>query len=342
MTDGTTVVLGWDGLDYELAKQFGLADAFGRHNKRIETFDNPALGKPHTHELWPSIITGVEPEDHGVWAKTEGTADWDSPVIQTVANVAENVIPDRLRTKLGAMLRARGAEMSHRGPDYYRDVGVDTVFDGRQALPLGVPNYHTATNDRYGILADRGAQLAEYLDFDTSGTEGEGSWYEPGIPDHEFEQLIAGEASQKLGIVRAAVQREYDLVFVWLGYLDTVGHLAPVVDEAGFRRRAYDRSATWTREVADTLQPEDTLVCVSDHGLRNGFHTHDAFLGTSEERAIDGVRSVLGVRDGIERVTPASGEVEDPPIREAHQHDDAGETREAAAVRDQLENLGYV
>ncbi|NHN46964.1 nucleotide pyrophosphatase [Halostella sp. JP-L12] len=336
----TTVVLGWDALDYELAEQFGTKEKFGKYNKCIDTFDNDVIGKPHTAELWPSIITGVGPETHGIYATSEGSADWENPVVQTAANAAEHIIPDRLRTSIGALLRAHGAEMRYPGPDYYDEEGVDTVFDGRRSLPIAIPNYRVDTDHRFGVLTDRGAQFAEYVDFDTSGEAGK--WHEPGIPDHEFAELVTGKAVEKLGIVREAVQRDYDLVFVWLAYLDTVGHLDPVMREHGYQKRAYRQAASWTEEVRSLLQPEDTLVCVSDHGLRKGYHTHDAYLGASEEEAIEDVETVLDVRNGVERVTNRSNTDSSPQIRPAYQQDPDRNHRDPESVREQLSELGYI
>lgn len=343
----TTVVLGWDGLDYELATEWGLADLFGLNHRRIETFDNETLGKPHTAELWPSIVTGQPPDEHGVHAAGDsGAQEWANPLIQHAARVAQYVVPETVRTRIGQLLRARGAEMPHRGPDYYAERGVSTVFDDRRALPLAVPNYRTERDGRYGVLADRGAQLAQVLEWDSSGDHGR--WHEPGIAESVFDELLVGELHKKLGIVREAIQREYDLLFVWLGYLDTVGHVAPVVDEAGYQARSYRQAAQWTRELRSELADGDALITVSDHGLRDGYHTHDAFLGSTDSRVLDGTESVLDVRAAVDAVTPTrptADHAEDDdhvPVREGYRHEATTTERSAADVRGQLEDLGYL
>lgn len=342
--DGMTVVLGWDGLDYELATELDVADAFGSHTRRIDTFDNEAIGKPHTAELWPSIITGQHPDGHGIYAAGEsGAVDWDSSIIHKTAKAAQYVIPEGIRKRVGAWLRSRGAEMTQRSPAYYEERDIETVFDDRNSLPLALPNYRTVADQRYGILADRGAQLAQVLDWDSSGEDGR--CHEPGIPIHEFDQLLVGELHKKLGVVREAIQRDYDLVFVWLGYLDSVGHVAPVVDETGYQARAYAQASKWTREVASDLRPEDTLITVSDHGLRDGYHTHDAFLGASEPGITSGTTSVLDVADAIDRVTPRNS-ARQPTVRDAYTtattEAASGAGRSVEGVRDQLADLGYI
>lgn|GEM_PF-374974 len=338
---GLTVVLGWDGLDHELAVEYGLADAFGAHTRELETFDNEALGKPHTYEVWPSIVTGVTPEVHGIYAKTaDAGTDWADPRIALAARLANGVVPQSVRAAVGRRLRNRGASLDFRGIDYYRETGVETAFDGRRALPLAVPNCRTPADDELDLVFDRGAQLGQYLHVE-SGPDG-GTRHRPKVPLPRLEQRLVGEAAKKLGVVRAALQREYDLVFVWLGYLDTAGHLAPTIEEPGWQARAYERAARWTREVRDELTGDDVLVCVSDHGLRGGSHTHSAFYGTDDERSFEGVESVLDVKRALDRVTPRSGAGGEPAVRDAYRRDAEVTRRDADAVRGQLEDLGYL
>jgi len=101
-------------------------------------------------------------------------------------------------------------------------------------------------------------------------------------------------------------------------------------------------AATLTEEVRAELGPADTLVCLSDHGLQDGDHTHTAFVGATDERAVEGVESVLDVREGLDRVTPSRRHVEDVPVREAFQFEGRTRSRAADEVRGQLEDLGYL
>lgn len=340
--DGMTVVLGWDGLDYELATEFGLAEAFGPHHDRIETFDNPILGTPHTAELWPSIITGEPPEEHGIWAaKEESGVEWSNPVIDFASNVAQGVIPDDVREQIGLLIRDAGATITQKSPDYYRERGVRTVFDGRASRAIAVPNYYVDVNERLGLVVDRGADLADFL---TIEQEDGKTVHRPSVPLAEYEERLVGEASKKLGLVRAAIEREYDLVFVWLGYLDSVGHISPVVGEEGrgWQRRAYEQAAEYTDAIRDVLADEDTLICVSDHGLRDGEHTHDPFIGSTDEAVVDRVDSVLSFADGIDDVTRKSGSKGSHGIRDEFARESGTKAESADEVRNRLEDLGYM
>jgi len=66
------VILGWDALDAEVVEQYALAEQFGRPSK-IETYVNPTIDAPHTRELWPSMISGQHPDEHGIYAVSDET-----------------------------------------------------------------------------------------------------------------------------------------------------------------------------------------------------------------------------------------------------------------------------
>jgi hypothetical protein len=340
---GTTVVLGWDALDHELAEAFELGEPFGPHYAPLETFDNPVLGKPHTYEVWPSILTGVEPDEHGIHAATEEEGvDWGNPVIATASRLAQDVVPKSVRTRIGQTLREGGAKLDFKYADYYREAGVETVFDGRTGRSIAIPNHRVEADDELGLVFDRGAQLGAFLNVEN--VDGNKTRHFPKVSPSRLEERLVAEAAKKLGVVRAALHREYDLLFVWLGYLDTVGHLAPVMaeEDPGWQERAYRLAAAFTDGIRETMTPEDTLVCVSDHGLQGGDHTHSAFVGSSDPGFLEGVDSVFDLKDAIDGVTPKRSHADDPPIREAFQYDRRDDRRDASEVRGQLEDLGYL
>lgn len=338
--DGTTIVLGWDGLDHSLVEEYGLAAAFGPHYSRIETFDNPVLGKPHTYELWPSIITGVRPDEHGVRFATGDNTDPDHPLLDTARETVREVSPRRLRAAFDRRVRSRGATLGLVSADHYRKRGVSTVFDGRAARPIAIPNYRVPRDDELDVVFDRGREFERFLRAGEHG--GESRALAASVP--QLEERLASEVSRKLGVVRSAIQREHDLVFVWLGFVDTVGHLAPIAGEIApdWQERSYRLAADWTRELRAALGEDDKLICVSDHGIREGHHTPDAFVGATREAIPAAVDSVLDVRSAIEAVTPANGTAERPTIKETHRTEETARVRTAADVKEQLDGLGYL
>lgn len=333
----TTVVLGWDALDATLLDDYGLASAFGSHHTRLGTFDNPLLEYPHTKEVWPSIVTGQPREVHGVWVKqVADRKEWSNPAIDRASELLSGVLPKSVRTAAGRVLMRAGTdEETLLGPEYYREKGISTVFDGRRARAVSIPNYLTEADRDHGFDLDR----SEIFDRIPAGERAE---FRPKREQHHIEEVMTRMASARLGVVGSCLQYDYDLVFAWLGYVDTVGHLAPAMDEGGWQERCYRFAAGATREIRDRLDEDDVLVCVSDHGLRDGYHTDDAFLGASDERVVEGVESVLDVRAGIEAVTPSRSSRAEPTVRDPYRCESSVQRESAEEVRARLEDLGYL
>ncbi|MDY7081067.1 MAG: alkaline phosphatase family protein, partial [Halobacteria archaeon] len=202
-------------------------------------------------------------------------------------------------------LRNRGLSLHQKSPEWYAERDVDTVFDTRRARSIGVPNYRTADDDELGVISGWGREMANYFDVERFG-DTRSVVYKPTVGQKRIEEWLVSEVSRKAGITRFCLSDDYDLVFVWLSFLDTVGHMVPVVDDEDWQRRAYDYAASVTEEIHDTLEKDDTLVVVSDHGHQNADHTHSAYLGSTDEKVTQGAKSVLDVRGGIERVTESS------------------------------------
>ena len=299
MSEGTTYVLGWDGLDYELCREYGVADGFVPYHRRADTF-----AKPGTYELWPSIITGKRPEEHGVWLIHEenGGAGAANPVVDIAAGAMHRYLSPRARLRLGIALRNRGLSLNQRSADWYRRKGVSTVFDGRDSRVIGVPNYRNDDDEGLDLLAGWGKKMSRYLDIEAD-EQAERVVYRPRKSLGAVEDWLVSEVGKKAGIVRAHTDGDHDIVFVWFAYVDTVGHTAPTVEDPDWQRNAYERAAEVTQNIRDSVGEKDTVVVASDHGNREGEHTFDAFFGATDERALEGVKSVLDYREGIDRVT---------------------------------------
>ena len=314
MTDGddtgTTYVLGWDGLDHTLCEEFGLADDFVPYHNRTGTFANPVLGKPGTYELWPSIITGRKPDYHGVRLidEDEGGAGAANPVVDIAAGAMHRYLPTRMRLRIGIALRNRGLSLDQMSADWYRRKGISTVFDGRDSRVIGLPNYRTEADEGLDLLAGWGRKMSRYLDIHAD-EKAERVVYRPKKSLDAVNDWLVSEVGKKAGIVRSRTDKDHDLVFVWFAYIDTVGHAAPAVPDPDWQREAYEHAAEVTRQIREATDDDDTVIVASDHGNREGRHTFDAFFGATDERALEGVESVLDYRKGIDRVT---GERDEP------------------------------
>lgn len=339
-TSGTTVVLGWDALDAKLLEKWGLWDSFGDHHSRIGTYANPVIGEPHTREVWPTIISGISPDEHGIHAVTEQNGvQWSSPALKVSARIAQHAVPDGLQTWAGRQIRSHGAGVEKYDVDYYHDQGISTLFDGRRSLPIGIPNYRTELDEEHGFLQDRGAEMGEWITRDADGWRVQDAESQVGV-----EQMGAREAGAKLGLIHTALQRDYDIIFAWFGEVDTAGHVEPCAAEP-YQRRAYGRAARWTEGVRNALGEDDRLVCVSDHGLRDGHHTMEPVITSNDPDVVEATDSVYDVRETLDSVTQSRGgehPISHAPIRAQDRHDRASAAADAGEVQDRLENLGYV
>lgn len=326
MSNSTTYVLGWDGLDYSLCREFGLTDDFVPHHTRAETLDNEVLGEPDTYELWPSIITGKTPEVHGVRLVSEdGGAGAENLLVNAATGFLHRRLSPEQRVNIAVRLRNRGLRLDQKSPEWYRRRGVSTVFDGRRSRVVGLPNYDTGRDDRLDIFNGWGKKSSEFLKMEADAEE-KTVVYRPRTSLERLEDWLVSEVGSKERIMYAASDRGYDLVFVWFAYIDTVGHTAPAVTEEGWQRRAYENAVDVTRSVRDHMDENDTLVVASDHGNRDARHTHDAFFGSTDARAVEDVGNVLDYRAGIERVTEAD-EDEDGPYEVEVRHDGSSNGR---------------
>jgi len=305
MSDGTTYVLGWDGLDYELCERFGLTDDFVPYHTRSASMDNEVLGDPDTYELWPSIITGATPDVHGVRLISEGGigAGAENPLVDTVTDFMHRNLSAETRVRIAITLRNRGLRLDQKSPRWYREQGVSTVFDGRHSRVIGVPNYRTRDDEGLELFDGWGEKSSNFLKIEI-WREREKVVYRPRTSLDRLEDWLISEVGAKERIVRTARKRDYDLVFVWFAYVDTVGHTEPAVGDKDWQRRAYENAVDVTEAIRSDMDDEDDLFVLSDHGNRGSEHTHDAFFGSTDKEAVKKVDNVLDYREAIESVTP--------------------------------------
>lgn len=326
----TLVVLGIDALDPDIVER-------SEHpNLTLDTFDSietirSSAGEPSTHELWPTIITGLRPEEHGLVLERDGVA-WENPVLSFGSQAADYVLPDRLQTAIGAWLLNNTEADAFRTPaTYYEDNGIHTVFDGRKSKPIGIPNYvlDPDSEDRESVLRKNMGELFQ-RDPDSKGG------HRSADPAAFYEKCLE-MAMVRITLTRRALRsREYELVFGYTSGLDLVGHIAYQSPE--IQTAAYAEIDDFVGELRDDLVDGDELVLVSDHGLQDGVHTDEAMIASTDPALIDRVESVLDVRTAIETELDHSDHVPDKEQLWERSKDGI----ESETVRRHLENLGYM
>ncbi|WP_226012970.1 alkaline phosphatase family protein [Halomicrobium salinisoli] len=323
----TLVVLGIDALDPDLVDPGEHPNLCLDHHRSIDTIDSHA-GEPSTHELWPTIITGLSPADHGL-ELDDGVA-WENPLLRHGSALADRLLPDALQTRIGAWLLTNTDADAFRTPaTYYEERGVETVFDGRDAKPIGIPNYvvDPDAEDREHALR---RSLGDLFERDPEATGGHRS-----SDPHEFYEQCMEMAMIRIARARRALRGgRHELVFAYTSGLDLIGHVT--YDLPDLQMEAYAELDQFVGELRADLGEDDELLLVSDHGLQDGVHTHEAMIAGTDERLVEGVDSVLTVRDAIEAALSRADH--------AATETTATETDEdrAAAVQEQLEDLGYM
>lgn len=322
----TLVVLGIDALDPDLVDPATHPNLTLTSHRAIDTIDSHA-GEPSTHELWPTIITGLPPSEHGL-ELDDGVA-WENPFLRVGSDLSEFVLPDALQTRIGAwLLTNTGADAFRTPATYYGDNGIETVFDGRDAKPIGIPNYvvDPDAEDREHALR---RSLGDLFERDPDATGGHRS-----SDPHEFYEQCMEMAMIRIARARRALRgNRHELVFAYTSGLDLIGHVT--YDLPGLQLEAYAEIDEFVGELRDDLRDDDELLLVSDHGLQDGVHTHEAMVAGTNETMVDSVDSVLDIRAAIEAEL----------LRTDHSTDERSvrTTRgDSDVVTEQLEDLGYI
>jgi len=323
----TLVVLGIDALDPELVDPAAHPNLALSAHRAVDTIVS-ASGEPSTHELWPTIITGLAPAEHGL-ELDDGVA-WENPVLAALSAVADHSIPDGLQTRLGAWVLTNTEADAFRVPaTYYGNNGIETVFDGRDAAAIGVPNYvvDPDTEDREHQLR---RHMGELFERDPDATGGHRS----ADPVAFYGQCLEMAMIRVARTRRALRSRDHELVFGYTSGLDLIGHVSH--SRPGLQSGAYDELDEFVGELRGDLRPVDDLLLVSDHGLQDGLHTEAAMVAGTDPETVADIDSVLDVADAVDAALADGSHVPEPRWAP---DDGAGHSED---VREQLEDLGYM
>jgi len=320
------VVLGWDALDVELIEEYGLSGQFGMHQTKIETYVNPHIGDPHTKELWPSMLTGLHPDEHGIHAATEGDGvNWDSKTLRVAASLANGIVPGDWLTYIGNLLRRRGVGLEVTDTSYYTENNIRTVFDHVDGQPISIPNYQTENDKQHEFDAHRDNMWKE-LQVDWNVKKG----MKPQVDLPAVHGILGKEVGRRVGHTIEAIQRGEPLVWTWFGLIDTVGHMAPALGEE-IVRDYYITAAQVTQTIKELTDDDTVVISVSDHGLQNGTHEHYAILCSDAPGPCKVIDHVFDVADWLLSVDYA-----------AKARVESLDAADIEDVNEQLEDLGYV
>jgi predicted AlkP superfamily pyrophosphatase or phosphodiesterase len=323
----TVAVFGIDALDPEITERESHPNLTLSDSKKIDTIVS-STGAPSTHELWPTIFTGLRPPEHGL-VLDDGVA-WESRALQVGSKLSDYLLPESVQTKLGAWLLNKTSEDAFRVPaTYYQKNGISTVFDGIEAAVIGVPNYviDTESEDREHQLR---RQMGELFKRDPGG----GGRHTSENAEEFYEQCIEMVMIRTARVRRAVRSRQNELVFGYTSGLDLIGHVSHNRPE--LQRRAYEETDQFVSELLSDITEDDVLVLISDHGLQEGLHTDEAMIASTDPELITGVSDVTDVREAIET------ELTDGDHSAGSRWNTRDTTEMDGQVAEQLEDLGYM
>lgn len=325
----TLVVLGLDALDPDLVDPDSHPDLVLDCHREIETITS-STGEPSTHELWPTIITGLTPPEHGIELGSGGVG-WSNPWLRFASSLADHLVPDPLQRQFGAWILNNTQRDAFRIPaTYYRDKEISTVFDDFESRAIGIPNYvvDPSERDREHHLRQR---LGDFMKFDPSAEHS----HQTG-DRREFYELCLEMVMVRIARVRRALRSDqYELVFGYTSGLDLIGHVA--YDDPDMQGWAYEETNDFVGELRADLGEPDELLLVSDHGLQDGLHTEPAMVAGTRERFVDSIASVTDVREAVARELERGDHrdgIADEPV--------SSDRSPPGPVREQLEDLGYM
>jgi predicted AlkP superfamily phosphohydrolase/phosphomutase len=254
------LILAIDSLEYEIAKNYSnlTQEEFGRSIVPM-TSD----GEAYTPVVWGSFITGLTPEEHGIY---EGPKlKWQNPMLERLKGFVKNSFFSRYSEGLGKFAAKMGFEQSRNHifhtADDFKSKNISTIFDvAKKPVAMSIPSYNEEHENQH---------LRERL-YDV---------YRNGLPEEVLEAEAREVFDNRAKRIFKILEEDWDLFMVHLFIVDTFGHLYP--NRTSKFEELYSEMDDFVCQVKKKV--DDTFVFViSDHGHRNGHHTSYGFYSSNE------------------------------------------------------------
>lgn len=298
----TLVILGVDAADYELAKKWKCENLLLAHNGSLKT-ENHSLDVPATLEVWPTIATGLAPEDHGIVLNNTG---WDSRrglmTIVKIANLFPEPVTNRLRLAKEVFID------ENKGKQY---TNAPHIFDeGRVINWPGVTPCHLWTEEgEWFTQLDNGEISAE-----------------------EFYIRSLGNTGRIIGWLASMDQMDIPIIGAHIHTLDHMGHIYAKRPEK--LRESYTQVDNLIGILRENVE---RLVIISDHGMQTMEIESDSEYGVHSFRAMvsssftdDLPHSITSVKPWIEKHVSIQT------------HSAANSSTAIDASKEHLRDLGYL
>lgn len=301
----TLAVIALDAADLELARQWECTNMLLEQDAPIESLAG-TRDVPLTTEVWPSVATGLPPDEHGIVA--EGNQqEWSNPLMRRLGGAVPAFVPSLLRIRAGEWLRRMI------DPD-----GVGMTLNQTEAShpferggTYGWPGIDDAT---HLLEAWRWLELAKAGD----------------LSERDLLERVYANTGEELGWLLAMSDRGFPTLGVHVHILDVLGHLYAA------RETELERSYRRVDELLGVIRDQvERLLVISDHGMQvswlgdetPGDHSWRAMVASTEDGSLP--ETVLDVRGWIEQRRGPD-----------ERHDDSGFRIDTS--EEQLRHLGYI
>lgn len=263
----TYVVLGFDGLEFELVEEFSLRNLKQKAYCKLSLEDFPV---PSTPLIWSSMLTGSPVKDLiEEFMRFPRSLRWDK---SWKMRLIRKITPRRVRVFIGdKFLSSYSPNVNVAG--YLREKKIPTIFDEMKSWTNGIPGYDVERKE-----ARRRTRWIDALGND----EKERKILDSFRKKHDARVRDLFEVLQK--------KEEYSLFFFYDNWLDIAGHM-----EMGRKLRIMNKYLEVNSVVGKVkkrldLEGEDILYVVSDHGMkllgRRGDHSNYGFFSSSTGETI--------------------------------------------------------
>lgn len=260
------LVLGYDGVDYELVKEYGFSNILQEEHGRVKVPLTKAptmfsggvtLEVPWSPVVWSAFITGRE-------------------------EAYDKLMGRNFLFKIGRWLRLHDfnafmevwkalRKPRRLGTETYQDKRLRTIFDLPKSVGISVPTYN-----EFGIMKKLGQDLEKVIDGKTPFE----AYYKT-----SFQVFMA-----KASIVDAflsALPNSWQLLMVHFQFADLIGHLRRGYPEV--MEMTYEHLDRFAKQVRNKLDENDLLLIVADHGMRPfgrkqiyGVHSKHGFYSSNK------------------------------------------------------------
>jgi len=269
------IVLGIDGLEYNLAKKWRLKNMMQKKYSKLDLSDYKIVVTP---PIWGSMITGkIDKEIMNLWIKY-GKLIGDNEKLEEKkwAEVLKKVIPKKIGTWIWDNLftPTLGGDPFDTTANFVKDKKYTTVFDFfERPWDNGIPSY------------GRNVSAPEQRKLTEKAIEGDKKPYR--------KYILKQYTEDKLKLLNALGEKKYDFIFWYTPILDNIGHM-DIGRPLTHMMKHYLEVNNFVGIIKE-ICPKSIIYIISDHGMEAmnnkktswGNHSDHAFFSSNNGETID-------------------------------------------------------